>query len=139
MVVGTIGNINNVESSSTLGRTITEQVSARLAERGYNIAEMKMRQGINIQEGGFDSSAPGEYLLSSDVRNNSGEHKAAAAVTGTYSIADSVVLVNLRLLDVRTGNIITAYDYTLPKTSDVLVMSGGSLDKDTYFDSAWRD
>jgi hypothetical protein len=61
------------------------------------------------------------------------------AVAGTYSVGDTVVLVNLRLLDVRTGNIITAYDYTLPKTKDVFVMSGGVPEKDSFFSSPWRD
>jgi TolB-like protein len=123
MLVGTIGNVNDVESSSTLGRAITEQLSARLAQKGYKVAELKLRQGISVQRGGIDPSASGEYLLSRDVRNIAGEHKAAAALTGTYSVGAENVLVNLRLIDIRSGNLITGYDYVLPKTADVSAMS----------------
>ncbi|MCB1538657.1 MAG: hypothetical protein H6865_03390 [Rhodospirillales bacterium] len=124
LLVGTIGNVNDVESSSTLGRAITEQISARLAERGYKVAEMKLRQGISIRQGGdLDPAATGEYLLSRDVRDISGEHKAAAAIVGTYAVGADNVLVNLRLVDIRTGNVITGYDFTLPRTADIAAMS----------------
>jgi len=126
MLVGTVGDVNNVESSSTLGRTITEQLSARLAQKGYKVAELKLRQGISIQRGGLDSTSSGEYLLSRDVNEISGEHKAAAALTGTYSIGANNILVNLRLLDIRSGNVITGYDYVLPKSADINAMSGGA-------------
>ncbi|MBU6234233.1 MAG: hypothetical protein KGQ41_00160 [Alphaproteobacteria bacterium] len=122
MLVGTVGDVNDVESSSTLGRTITEQVSGRLAQKGYKVAELKLRQGINVQQGGVTPAASGEFLLSRDVRNISAEHKAAAAITGTYSVGASKVLVNLRLIDIRSGNVITGYDYELPKTADVMAM-----------------
>lgn len=133
MLVGTVGDVNNVETSSTLGRTITEQLSARLAQKNYKVAELKLRQGINVQEGGFNPAGSGEYLLSRDVRNISGEHKAAAAVTGTYAIGADSVLVNLRLIDIRSGNVITAYDYVLPKTADIAAMTRGGSTKDSFF------
>lgn len=127
MLVGTIGDVNNVESSSTLGRAITEQISARLAQKGYKVAELKLRQGISIQQGGsYNPGASGEYLLSRDVRDISGEHKAAAAITGTYSVGVNKVLINLRLIDIRSGNVITAYDYVLPKTVDIRAMTSNS-------------
>jgi len=134
MLVGTIGNVNDVETSSTLGRTITEQLSARLAQKGYKVAELKLRQGISVQRGGLDTASSGEYLLSRDVRNISGEHKAAAALTGTYSVGAETVLVNLRLIDIRTGNVITGYDYVLPKTADVSAMTrNGSNGANSFF------
>lgn len=127
MLVSTVADVNNVESSSTLGRAITEQVSARLAQKGYKIAELKLRQGISVQQGGtYNPGASGEYLLSRDVRDISGEHKAAAAITGTYSVGQTQVLVNLRLIDIRSGSVITAYDYVLPKTVDIRAMTMAS-------------
>ena len=138
MLVGTVGNVNNVESSSTLGRTISEQMSTRLAQKGYKVADVKLRPGISVQNGGSLSSASsGEYLLSRDVRNISGEHKAGAVITGTYSVGAETVLVNLRLIDVRSGNVITGYDYVLPKTADVAAMTYNSNGKTNFFSSGW--
>ncbi len=141
MLVGTIGNVNNVESSSTLGRAITEQISSFLAQRGYKVAEMKLRQGISITQGNYNGSYAGEYLLSRDARQISGEHKAAAAITGTYAVGADTVLVNLRLVDIRTGNVITGYDYTLPKTPDVAAMTNnmGTGSKGNFFAAPFPD
>ncbi len=122
MLVSTIADVNKVNSSSALGRTISEQLSAHLAEEGYKVAQMKLRQGITIQQGGLTDSSAGEFLLSRDVREVAGEHKASAAITGTYSVAADHVLVNLQLIDLRTGNLITGYDYVLPKTADVVAL-----------------
>jgi TolB-like protein len=127
MLVGTVGNVNDVETSSTLGRAITEQLSARLAEKGYKIAELKLRQGISVQTGGLTGASSGEYLLSRDVNSIAGEHKAAVALTGTYAVGARNVLVNLRLIDIRSSNVITAYDYVLPKNADVISMIGGNV------------
>lgn len=138
MLVGTVGDVNDVETSSTLGRTITEQVSSRLAQKGFKVAELKLRQGISVQRGGeLTPESSGEYLLSRDVRNISSEHKAAAAITGTYSVGANKVLVNLRLIDIRTGNVITGYDYELPKSTDIMAMigSGTSNAMGGYFTS----
>lgn len=138
MLVGTIGDVNDVETSSTLGRTITEQVSGRLAQKGFKVAELKLRQGINVQRGGLSPENSGEFLLSRDVRNISAEHKAAAAITGTYSVGANRVLVNLRLIDIRSGNVITGYDYELPKTADVMAMvSSSESGASGFFSSSW--
>lgn len=122
LLVSTIGDVNNVETSSTLGRTISEQLSARLAQKGYTVAELKLRSGISIQTGGLSPETSGEYLLSRNVSDIAGQHKAAAALTGTYAVGAKNVMVSLRLLDIRSGTVITAYDYVLPKTPDVNAM-----------------
>jgi TolB-like protein len=129
MLVTTIGETNNVEASSTFGRTLSEQVGARLAQQGYKIAELKLRQGISIQESTFEPKNSGEFLLSRNVNEISTKHKAATAITGTYTVGVKKVLVNLRLIDIRTGNIITAYDYEIPKTDDVEAMLGNLGDR----------
>lgn len=122
LLVSTIGDVNNVETSSTLGRTISEQLSARLAQKGYTVAELKLRSGISIQNGGLSPATSGEYLLSRNVSEIAGEHKAAAALTGTYAVGAKNVMVSLRLIDIRSGTLITAYDYVLPKTADITSM-----------------
>ncbi|GEM_PF-760637 len=126
LLVGTIGDINDVESSTALGRTIAEQISTRFVQRGYQIAELKLRNSVNIQDSRLGGDRAGEYLLSRDVRSVSGEHQAAGIVTGTYAVADSEVLVNLRIIDVAKGNVIAATDFTIPRSDDVNALLGNS-------------
>jgi len=128
LLVATIGNVDSVETSSPLGRMISEQISSRLSQRGYNVSEMKLRSSINVTEGG-------EYILSRDPAAITAEHQAAAAVTGTYTRAGDHVLVNLRLIDLGSGRIVTSYDYTMPMTDDIRSLLNGA--KTGWFGQSW--
>ena len=119
ILVGTITDIDMLETSSTLGRMISEQITARLTQQGYNVTELKMRTSLNIKDGRKNASESGEYMLSRDVDSIRAEQKAAIAITGTYAVAGQDVLVNLKLLDVATGKILGATDYTIRKDSNV--------------------
>lgn len=132
LLVGTIGDVNNVETSNALGRMVTEQISARFVQRGYQVAELKLRSSVNIQDNRLGSQSAGEYLLSRDVRAIAGEHKAAGIVTGTYAVADKDVLFNLRIIDVAQGNVLAATDFTIPRTDDVDALLGDGGDKSFF-------
>jgi TolB-like protein len=107
IVVATLVNIDSLEQSSTLGRTITEQVASRLANMGYTVKEVKLRGTL------FVKSSTGELLLSRELKEISVSHKAQAMVVGTYSDANAYVYVNLKLVDVN-NTIISGYDYVMP-------------------------
>lgn len=129
LLVGTLHDINKMETTTALGRMIAEQVSTRLVQRGHLVTELKLRNSVNIQDTKKGAETAGEFLLSRDVRAIAGEHKAAAIVTGTYAVADTKILVNLKIVDVAGGNIIASTDYTLPRTENVeaLLSGGGNI------------
>jgi len=139
LVVGTVVDVSQVERSSPLGRMIAEQLGARLSQKGFRVAETKLRQGISIQDGSAHPSAAGEFIYSRDADAVSQEQRAVAALSGTYAVANDHVLVNLRLVDIRSGQLVTAYDYVLPKTPDVeaLLVSGDRLRQDSFFSKGW--
>src|SRR3989338_905918 len=58
IIVATLVNIDNLEQSSTLGRTVSEQVGSKLANMGYMVKELKLRGTL------FVKSSTGELLLS---------------------------------------------------------------------------
>lgn len=119
ILVGTLNNVDKLERSNTFGRMTSEQLSARFAQRGFMVSELKMRNSVNIKEGLGDPAESGEYLLSRDVRSIGGEHAAAAVITGTYAVAGNEIFVNLKMIDVATGKIISATDYAVPLTSNI--------------------
>lgn len=119
VLVGTLNNVDKLERSSTFGRMVAEQVSARFVQRGFSVSELKMRNSVNIKQGLGDPNESGEYLLSRDVSAIGGEHKAAVAVTGTYAVAGRDVFVNLKMIDVATGQLISATDYNVPLDSNL--------------------
>ena len=114
MLVGTLNDIDYLEMSNTFGRLVSEQISGRLTQKGYNVTELKLRNSLNIKRGLDHPMEAGEFILSRDVQALKAEQQAAAAITGTYAIAGQQVIVNLKMLDVATGKIISATDYSIP-------------------------
>ena len=126
LLVGTISDVNKLETSTPLGRTIAEQVSSRLVQDGFNVADVRFRNAINVKMDPRDKTADGEYFLSRDTSVLKGEQEVGAAVTGTYTIASNVVLVNLRIIEASTSRVISTTDYRIPMTDDIRAMTGGS-------------
>ena len=103
-------NIDNLEQSSTLGRTISEQIASRLAQQGFKIIETKLRQGsIFIQKG------KGEFLLSRDLLNLSINQGAQGVLVGTYAVSEYFIFVSARIVRTEDSSVITGYDYELPQ------------------------
>ena len=103
-------NIDNLEQSSTLGRTISEQIASRLAQQGFKIIETKLRQGsIFIQKG------KGEFLLSRDLLNLSINQGAQGVLVGTYAVSKHFIFISARIVRTEDSSVITGYDYELPQ------------------------
>lgn len=132
ILVGTLNNVDKLERSSTFGRIVAEQISARFAQRGFSIAELKMRNSVNIKQGLGDPNESGEFLLSRDTSAISTEHKAVAVVTGTYAVAGEEVYVNLKMIDVATGRLVTGTDFAVPIDGNIAELLGGSMDQSFY-------
>lgn len=128
ILVGTIADVSKLETTSPLGRVMTEHVSTRFVQRGFSVTEMTLRNSVNIQNTFKGEEAAGQFLMSRDVRAVAGEHKAVAVVSGTYAVAEEEVLVSIRVVDVQTGKVLASTDYDVPRTDDVnaLLGSGGT-------------
>ena len=120
VLVATIVNVNDLRRSAPLGRTLSEQYSARLAQRGFNVKELKLRGTVFVQEG------TGELLLSREVQEIARAHNATAVLVGTYSAAANVTYVNLKLVRTADQRILRAHDYTLPNDRDVRRLLSGT-------------
>jgi TolB-like protein len=118
IIVATVVNIDNLEQSSTLGRSVSEQVASKLANMGYSVKEVKLRGTL------FIKSSTGELLLSRELKDISALHKAQAVVVGTYSDAREYLYLNLKLVDANTNNIRSGYDYGIPVSSSMKSMIG---------------
>lgn len=135
VLVGTINDIDYLETATTFGRVIQEQIMTRLTQRSYNVTELKLRNSLNIKQGLIDPIESGEYMLSRDLEALRAEHKAAAVVTGTYAVAGEEVMVNLKLLDVASGKILGSTDYAVGLDSNTrrLVQSTKNVGSMTFF------
>ena len=118
IIVATLVNIDNLEASSTLGRTISEQLSSKLITMGYLVKEIKLRGTL------FVKSNEGELLLSRELKEISTSHNAQAVVVGTYSNAGDYLYLSLKLINATSNVAIGAHDYALPVDTNVAKMLG---------------
>lgn len=118
LAVATISDSSLIETSSPLGRMISDQLGARFVQLGYNVSEVRLRNDINVQQS-YDGVWDGEYVLSRDRTQLAAKTNAKSVVSGTYVVGSDAVLVNLRMIDVNTARVLAAYDYSLPMTDDI--------------------
>ena len=109
-------NLDNLKDSSTFGRVVSEQVSSRFKQKGYDTIEMKLRTTVFIKQGS------GEFLLSRELSEIGNKHRAQAVVVGSYAAAADRVYLTVRVVNVRDARILASYDYTLAMTRDVFKM-----------------
>jgi len=113
ILVASFVDIDNVQNSSTFGRMIAEQISSRLAQRGYKIIEVKLRSS-SVFVKGTENPNEGEFLLSRELQDISLQHDAHAVIVGTYAKGPEVVYVTVKLIRTRDSTILGSYDYSLP-------------------------
>lgn len=118
VLVATLVNIDALNDTSRFGRLISEQVSTRFSQQGFNVVEMKIRSDIYIREGS------GEMMLSRDVRDLSKNYKAQVVVVGNYALASGYVYLTLKVVALTDNRVISAVNYALPLTENNRVMLG---------------
>lgn len=121
ILVATLVNINDLQSSSAFGRMSSEQIGSRLANSGLPVAEMKLREAILVEEG------RGELMLSRDARNIARARGAQALVVGTYATGRDAVYVNVRLVGATDGRVLSSHDYVVPMTRDVAALINSDI------------
>ena len=118
IIVATLVKLDNLDTSSNLGRLVSEQLTSRLTQLGYSVPQLKLRDSI------FVRSNQGEMVLSRDIHKIAVSHHAQAIVAGTYAVGADVVYVHVELIDSTTGHAISAYDYVIPMIPQVKVLLG---------------
>lgn len=109
VLITSIANITDLDSSSALGLMISEQIGARIARFGFPVVDIRTRKDIKVREN------TGEFMLSRDVRKISRQHAAGAVLVGSYAEAKDVVYVNTRLIRPEDNRVLASYDFRLPK------------------------
>lgn len=109
LLISTFVNVNNLQESSPFGRILSELVASRLAQNGYKVVELKLRQkSLFIEE------KKGEFLLSRDLREISLGHNASVVVVGTYGDAFDRAYVSVRLVRTSDSVILSSCDHAVP-------------------------
>ena len=108
LIIATLVNIDELESSSTLGRLVSEQISARFTQNRYRMVELKFRNNVYMAQG------QGEMMLTREIHELANTHAAQAVIVGTYAQSSDFVYINLKVIQPNTNTVLAVHDYALP-------------------------
>lgn len=116
VLVATPVNLNNMDDTSTFGRLVNEYLCTRLANHGYEVVHLTVRsESIVIND-------EGKFLMTTDARNLSADHDAAAILVSTYLIDLKQVHLSFKLVSAADNEILAAVDHSIPKSPHLMTL-----------------
>ncbi len=110
----TFVDINDLTKSSPFGRILSEHVSSRMAQHGFLMKELKLRQdSVFVKKGG------GEFVLSRELADISVENDAHSILVGTYAVSKYSVFVSVRVIRSKDNILIASYDFQVEMNRNV--------------------
>lgn len=116
MIIATLVNVDALDRSSTMGRIVSEQISARFTQAGQRMIEMKFRNNVYI------SQSQGELMLTREIHDLAVAYNAQSVIVGSYGESKDYVFINLKVIQAGTNIVLATHDYALPINDDTRVM-----------------
>ena len=107
VVVTTFVNLDNMKETSSLGRLIAENLIHELQVRGWKVFDIRLAKDIVVKP-------QGEFSITRDIRNIRNYYRVNSVITGTYAITSNSVIVNARIIDVKSGVVVSTGQIVLP-------------------------
>nr|CAX83747.1 conserved uncharacterized protein [uncultured bacterium] len=114
----TFVNLDDLDSTSALGRLLARQLASRFTQKGYSLVEVTMRKDLVIRKGS------GQFILSQDLDRISAEHRAKGVLVGNYTVAKNRVFVSAQLIRLHDKTALASQDFSLPLDSNVRHLLG---------------
>ena len=108
LVVASIADVRDVETTSPLGNIVADMVRTRLVQDGHVATELRLRNAVSFNK------KEGEFMLSRNRHALMPPPSAAAIVTGTYAMGFEKVYVSLKLVSASDAHIIAGADFAVP-------------------------
>lgn len=102
--------LDNLKKTSEFGRVLSESLINELSNRGFNVVEFRGQVSVSVNE-------EGEYFITRDISRLKDTIASTYVVVGTYSRQYGKIMLNARVIDNATGQIISSsrstYDHGL--------------------------
>mgnify|MGYP001768646774 CR=1 FL=1 len=109
MLAASFVDSSTMQTSSDLGRLLSEQVASRLSQRGYSVTEIQLRSDqLRVDPAG------GVFALSRDLAEINPDAPAYSILVGTYTVVGRQIYVNARVLRTADGIALASSDFSLP-------------------------
>ncbi|MFA6901327.1 MAG: FlgO family outer membrane protein, partial [Desulfurivibrionaceae bacterium] len=125
LILTTVVDLDNLYTTTRLGRTLTEALSTSLFRHGFGVVEIRKSAELLIRDN------RGELMLTRDAKLLAKQQQAAAILTGTYSLTPTTVILNLKLLDAGSQQVLSVAGLELQRSRNINYLlaagDGGAL------------
>ncbi len=111
-------NNDNLKKTSSFARSLQNSIAAEFVRQGFAVNEIKLRGNVVINQG------EGVFMLSRDLMELKEKQRAQAIVVGTYTMADRVMYLSIRLVRPGDSTILAVYEKRLCLDARSLQMLG---------------
>ncbi|MFN3826243.1 MAG: FlgO family outer membrane protein [Micavibrio sp.] len=117
LALGALSDLKAPDSQAPLGRFMAQQIGTRFVQLGYHV---NMPDDIGTVSAGDMPAAPAAPVMAAPLEGSAvGVGNVQAMITGHYVRSGDELLVNIRLVDMGSGQLWGAYDYALPLTNRI--------------------
>lgn len=109
----TMVNLDDLRQTSKFGRTLSESLATQLFQHGYGVVELRKTANIMVEV------KKGEMILSRDAARLAGQYEANAIVAGTYAMTPKTVIINVKLLDVHSEEVLSVAGMELERSATI--------------------
>ena len=101
-IISSISDVNNFSETSQFGRLLTEHLIHELQVKNWNIIDARFTKNLIF-------SSSGEFSLSRDIEKlRANSSNVGNVLTGTYINTNDGVIINLRLINVANGAVLSS-------------------------------
>jgi len=124
ILVTTLVSNENLHKSSSFGRSLQNSIAAEFVRQGFTVKEVKLRRDVEVHLG------EGEFMLSRDLGELQRTQRAQAVVVGTYTMANRVMYLSVRLVKAGDGSVRSVYEKRICLDENSLRLLGLEFDED---------
>jgi TolB-like protein len=113
VVITTFVDLNDLAKTSVFGRMMAEKMIDEMSRQGFHVVEFRRAQDIFIKKDG------GEFILTRDVAEIASVTKARAVLAGTYIVTINSIIINARLIDIKSPQVLATVSYEIAVTDEI--------------------
>ena len=113
VIVTTFVDLNDLGKTSVFGRMMAERLIDELSRKGFKVLEVRRAQDL------FMKKDVGELILTRDVAELTGSSNARTVLAGTYVANEQSVIINARLIDTKSPQVISTVSYEVAMTQEI--------------------
>ncbi len=126
-------DIHDIDMTSAFGRVAFQQIGSRLAQYGFNVVEARLVSTLVM------TPRAGEFMLTREAaRLLTDAYDADAVLVGSYSDEGGNIFVSARVVRLSDNVILAAYEYYLPRDTDVSRLMAFGLGCGPVGDAVWE-